>query len=131
MRFISCSHRGPTRAAVLVLGLASMALVGCPKQEDFPAALDLVVPPTPTNFVISNPSGTTYDFAWEVSDPSQVDVYRLYLLGGGFGPDELLLETPTPSHTQTFGFSVTGLQFAVSAVNVEGVEGYRDAETAP
>ena len=30
-----------------------------------------------------------------MSDPSNVDHYRLYLLGGGFVLDELLFETPS------------------------------------
>jgi len=117
-------------------GLATLALcgvlmlAGCPKQEDFPAALDVTAPATPANFVITNPSGTTYTFEW-TAVTGAVN-YRLYLLGNGLGPDELLGETTETNFTPpAFGFSAKGLQFAVSAVSDEGVEGFRAVATAP
>ena len=117
------------RVATLAVALLSIGALGCPKQEDLPAAPDIVVPPTPTNFVITlvdaqvNPPQYDYDFTWTMSDPSNVDHYRLYLLGGGFVPDELLFETPNTTFPATFSYSLVGLQFAVSAVSPEGVEG--------
>jgi len=116
-------------AAVTLFGV--LVLAGCPKQEDFPTALELDVPDTPADFVISNPSGTTYTFEWTAVAGS-VDHYRLYLLGNGLGPDELLAETALTSLTPpAFGFDAGGLQFAVSAVSTEGVEGQRAVATAP
>ena len=118
-------------SAVTVALCGVLVLAGCPKQDDFPAALNVTAPATPTNFVITNPSGTTYTFEWTaVSGP--VDHYRLYLLGNGLGPDELLAETTLTSITPpAFGFSAEGLQFAGSAVSDEGVEGFRAVATAP
>ncbi len=115
-------------AAVTLFGV--LVLVGCPKQDDFPTALELDVPETPADFVISNPSGTTYTFEW-TTVPGAVN-YRLYLLGNGLGPDELLGETNSTSFTPPpFGFSAKRLQFAVSAVNAEHVEGFRAVAEAP
>ena len=117
------------RVATLAVALLSLGALGCPKQEDLPTAPDFVVPPTPTNFVITlvdaqvNPPEYSYDFSWTVSDPSQVDHYRLYLLGGGFVPDELLFETPNTTYPAVFSYSLAGLQFAVSAVSPDGIEG--------
>lgn len=117
-------------AAVATVLCGALVLAGCPKQDDFPAALDLTVPATPTNFVITNPSGTTYTFEWTAV--SGATEYRIYLLGNGLGPDELLAETTATSVTPpAFGFSAEGLQFAVSAVSDEGVEGFRAVATAP
>lgn len=132
MRFSRSTVRVPMIAlslAVLLLGV-----VGCPKQEDFPAALDVEVPPTPTNFVITrvDPTEFDYDFSWSISDPAAVDHYRVYLVGGGaLGGDELLFETPNTFYPATFTFSLTGLQFAVSAVSPGSVEGNRRVAVAP
>lgn len=133
MRFVR-THRFPIQLATLVLAILLVGVVGCPKQEDFPAALDLTVPPTPTNFVITrvDPDLTDYDFSWSVGDPTDVDHYRMYLIGGGqLGQDEVLFETPNTTYPATFGFELTGLQFAVSAVSQQGVEGHRKYATAP
>ncbi len=133
MRFVR-THRFPIQMATFALAILLVGVVGCPKQEDFPAALDLVVPPTPANFVITrvDPDLNDYDFSWTVADPTNVDHYRMYLIGGGqFGQDELLFETPNTTYPATFGFELTGLQFAVSAVSQQGVEGQRMLATAP
>lgn len=117
------------RAALVLFSLSLLAVVGCPKQEDFPAALDLVVPPTPTNFEITN-TGTAYTFAWTLSDPTDVDHYLIYVLGGEFLSDELLAETTENPWNYNPGISLAGLQFAVSAVSTQGVEGERAVATA-
>ncbi|HXV14926.1 MAG TPA: hypothetical protein VEC56_12040 [Candidatus Krumholzibacteria bacterium] len=122
MHFSRSTHRLSFRAAALALPILLLGVAGCPKQEDFPVALDLDVPPTPFNFVISN-AGTNYTFAWEVSDPAAVDHYLVYLLGGGLAPNEVIIETALTSVTYDVGFSLAGLQFAVSAVSAQGVEG--------
>lgn len=119
--------------AALALAILALGMLGCPKQEDFPAALDVVAPPTPSNFVITRvdpQGGFDYDFAWTISDPSEVDFYRVYLVGGGpLGADELIFETPDTTYLTTFTFSLDGLQFAVSAVSDGGIEGERRVTT--
>ncbi len=130
MRSLSSIRCFSLRGGALALAVLLVGVVGCPKQENFPAALDVVVPPTPDTFTIINPSGTAYEFDWAVSDPTNVDHYRLYLLGGIQGA-ELLVETTEVFYDVTFGFSVEGLQFAISAVTAEGVEGYRAEAIAP
>ncbi len=119
------------RFGAVALGLCGLLLVrACPKQEDFPEAIDATVPATPTNFVITNTSGTLYTFEWQAV-PGAVS-YRLYLLGGGLGPDEFLATTTvTQIPDLDLGAVVKGLQFAVSAVNAEHVEGFRAVAVAP
>ena len=124
MHCSTSTRRFMARAAVAFLSLSLLAVVGCPKQEDFPASLDLVVPPTPTNFQITN-TGTAYTFAWTLSDPTDVDHYLIYVLGGEFLEDELLAETTENPFDYNPGISLAGLQFAVSAVSTQGVEGER------
>lgn len=123
-------HRFALRAAFALLAISLLAVVGCPKQEDFPAALDLDVPPTATSFDITN-QGTVYTFAWTLSDPTEVDHYLIYLLGGEFAADEVIVETTDNPWIYDPGISLTGLQFAVSAVSAQGVEGERRVQTAP
>lgn len=117
------------RVATVAVALLSVGALGCPKHENLPTAPDYVTPPTPTNFVITlvdaqlNPPEYTYDFSWAVSNANQVDHYRLYVLGGGVIPDQLLFETPNTTFPYTFDYSLAGLQFAVSAVSPDGIEG--------
>ena len=119
MRCFARTHRAPLRALSVSLALVSLVTLGCPKQEDFPSPLDVEVPPTPANFVITNPQNLDYDFSWEVSDPSDLDHYRVYLVGGELSPDELLFETPNTTYLATLQFPATGLRFSVSAVSTE------------
>ncbi len=133
MRFVR-SHRFVSGLAAAAFAVLLAGVLGCPKQEDFPAALDLQVPPTPSNFVITRVDTLSldYDFSWTVSDPTNVDRYRMYLIGGGaLGQDELIFETPNTFYPATFTVEIAGLQFAVSAVSTEGVEGYKKYATAP
>jgi hypothetical protein len=131
MRCSPWSPRAPQRAVYVSLALLSLGALGCPQHADFPAQLELIVPPQPTNFVITNPQDLDYDFSWEVSDPTDVDHYRVYLVGSGFNDDELLFETPNTTYLATLQFPATDLQFAVSAVSTQGVEGQRTVTTAP
>jgi hypothetical protein len=112
-------------ALVLVLG-------GCPKHENFPTELDVTVPPTPSNLTITVPdASTTYTFEWEISDPTNVKGYRLYSIGL-FPTPELLAETTSTQVTPpAFGYSLTGLQFGVSAVSTDNVEGAMTTAVAP
>jgi hypothetical protein len=112
-------------------GVLLLVLGGCPKHEDFPTALEITVPPTPSNFNITVPvSSTTYTFEWEISDPTDVKGYRLYLIGLAPNP-EFLAETTSLQIVQTFASSLTGLQFGVSAVSNDNVEGLMALATAP
>jgi hypothetical protein len=122
---------------ILLLSLALTAtvavLTGCPKHEDFPQAINLQVPPTPSNFVITQPDTMLfdYDFNWSVDDPTHVEFYRVYLSGQGVGPDELLTETNLTAFLATFPFSASGVRFAVSAVSEDHVEGAKAHAVAP
>lgn len=118
-------------AAAAVCLLAS--LMGCPKHEQFPSDIVFVEPPTPANFVITrpDPEQNDLDFSWSVPDAGAVDRYRLYVLGGGVIPDELVLETTQTTALATLPFDPAGLQFAVSAVSTSNVEGKRATAAVP
>ncbi|HEU4364027.1 MAG TPA: hypothetical protein VFT13_01045 [Candidatus Krumholzibacteria bacterium] len=119
--------------AVLLVGLL-LAVAGCPKHENFPQPLNVQSVPTPDSLVITrpDPQGTDYDFAWYVTDPEAVvDHVRIYLLGEGFVPDELIAETSDNPFKASFATAATGLRFAVSAVSTENVEGARRVAVAP
>jgi hypothetical protein len=123
------------RAAVLCLLLLSIGVLGCPEHSDFPTQLDLVVPPTPGNFVITytgpNPQGGyDYDLSWTISDATYVDHYRVYLLELGTAP-ELVAETTNTSLPATLPFQITGLQMGVAAVSTGNVEGHYTSAEAP
>jgi hypothetical protein len=128
MRFDSRGRSLLTLA--LLLGTVFVS-VGCPKHENFSRPLGVEYPPRPENFVITNPQNYDYDFNWSISDPGAVKGYRVYLLGGEFGSDELIGETTQPSFLAQFPFSVANLTFAVRAVSNDNVEGLADTATAP
>jgi hypothetical protein len=124
-----------SRAALAGVLVLSAALLGCPKHEEFPTQLTLVVPPTPTSFVITyvgpNPQGGyDYDLSWAVNDPTTVDRYRVYLLDVGATPD-LVAETTNTVLPATLPFLITGLRMAVAAVSTGNVEGQSRTATAP
>ena len=119
----------------LVLGLGA-----CKKHENLPTALELVEAPAPSDFVVTslgvNGSGTfDYDLTWTVSDATNVDHFRLYLVGAGFAP-ELVHET-TPQETSDLALPVTlpsnaeGLQFGLSTVSTGSVESSITIATIP
>ena len=119
------------RAAAVCLLVLSTGLLGCPEHADFPTQLDLVVPPTPSNFVITytgaNPQGGyDYDLSWTISDATNVDLYRVYLVNIGADP-ELVAETANTALLATVPFQITGLKMSVAAVDTllggGGVEG--------
>jgi len=129
-------HQTLLRNGALALLFSLSALVlGCPKHEDFPAALDLVVPPTPDSFVITydGPNvngGFDYTLQWAISDPATVDRYRVYLIGASVEP-EMVAETDNTQLPATFPFRITGLRLAVSAVSTGNVEGDSVEKIAP
>ncbi len=123
------------RAAALCLLVLLVGALGCPEHADFPAAVDLAVPPTPGNFVITyagaNPQGGyDYDLSWTISDATDVDRYRVYLLELGTAP-ELVAETTNTSLPATLPFQITGLQMGVAAVSTGNVEGHYTSAEAP
>jgi hypothetical protein len=119
------------RIAAIVTSCAALMIVlgGCPKHENFPTELDVIVPPTPTNFEITA-SGTDYTFTWQVSDATDVKEYRLYLVGLSPTP-EFLASSPDVTYSETFAYPVTGVQFGVSAVSTDNVESSLATATAP
>ena len=123
------------RAAAVCLLVLSTGLLGCPENADFPTQLDLVVPPTPSDFVITytgvNPQGGyDYDLSWTISDATTVDRYRVYLVSAGL-PPELVAETTNTALPATLPFQITGLEMAVSAVSTGNVEGGSTSAIAP
>lgn len=118
-------------ALTVACGALLLVLAGCPKHENFPTELDIVVPPTPSNFSITVAPGTTdYTFEWEISDPADVKNYRLYVIGLSLTP-ELLAEPTGLLVQQTLPYSVSGLQFGVSSVSTDNVEGAMAVADAP
>jgi hypothetical protein len=105
-------------AMLLVLG-------GCPKHENFPTQLSVVEAPAPTDFVINALPFTSgsydYDLTWTVSDPGNVDHYRLYLLGTGLAP-ELVAEPTGNALPISLPFNGQGLQFGLSTVSTGSIE---------
>lgn len=121
-------------AATLVLFGTLLAATGCTKHENFPTELETLPVPTPTSLVITrpDPQGFDYDFAWQVDDPDGVvDRVRIYLLGEGFVPDELIAETQDNPFMAQFSGAATGIRFAVSAISTEGIEGAAKTAVAP
>ena len=128
-------RRFSRRTAAAGLMVLSVGVLGCPKHEDFPTQLDLVVPPTPDTFVITyvgpnSQGGYDYDMQWSVPDATTVDHYRVYLLGVTAAP-ELVAETTNTLLQATFPFLITGLQMSVAAVSTGYVEGSSRIATAP
>ena len=116
-------HRCAAAVSLLVL---SIGVLGCPQHDDFPTALDLVVPPTPTDFVITdegpNPAGGhDYNLSWTISDATSVDRYRIYVLD--IGAPQLEAETTNTALDVTFPFQSSGLRMSVAAVSTGNVEG--------
>lgn len=129
------------KLAALVPACSALVLVGaCKKHENFPTALSLVEAPAPSDFTVTalgvNSSGTfDYDLTWTVSDATDVDRFRLYLVGGGFLP-ELVHET-TDQETSDLMIALTlpsnaaGLQFGLSTVSTGSVESELVTATVP
>ena len=127
-------------ALLVVCGALAGVLAGCPKHENLPTALDLVVAAAPDSFRITalgvNENGTfDYDLTWRIDDSAVVDRYRLYLVGAGFTP-ELVHET-TPEETDALALPVRlpsngqGLQFGLSSVSTGSVESAMTIATIP
>jgi len=126
-----------SRAALVAscLGIV-FVLSGCPKHENFPTPLDVVVAPVPGDFVINSnglnaESGYDYDLTWTTSDPSVVDRYRLYLVYGSGLPPELLAEPTGNQFSFSLPVNAVGLQFGLSAVSTGSVESDMNVQTVP
>jgi len=115
------------KSALMLAAIAMLfVLGGCPKHENFPAQIDLVEAPAPTNFVItslglSSSGSYDYDLSWTVSDATNVDHFRLYLVGISPTP-ELLDETTQNSLPISLPANAEGLRFGVSTVSTGFVE---------
>jgi hypothetical protein len=131
MRGLTIKKRGVLALPAFVL---LFALAGCPKHENFPTQLDLTVAPAPSDFVINAlpfASGTyDYDLTWTVSDPTNVDHYRLYLLGTGLAP-ELVAEPTGNALPVSLPFNGEGLLFGLSTVSTGSVESSMVIDTIP
>ena len=120
---------------LIACGATVLLLAGCPKHENFPTQLALVEAPAPDTFVITaqgvNPSGGfDYDLSWTISDPTNVDHYRLYLVGAGLVPE--LVEEPTGNFLPvSLPFNAQGLQFGLSTVSTGSVESTMKVSTIP
>ena len=136
--------RGINSFARVALIMAALGMVlilgGCPKHENFPTQLDVVEAPAPSQFQVAW-KGTNanseflYDLTWTISDDTNVDHYRLYLIGAGFVP-ELVHETDateTDAHILPIKLpgSAAGLQFGLSSVSTGFIESSMTAATVP
>jgi hypothetical protein len=126
-----------TRTTMLLIACGAMVLVlaGCPKHENFPTQVTLVTAPAPDTFVITAlgvnaTGGFDYDLSWTVSDPTNVDRYRLYLVGAGLEPE--LVDEPTGTFLPvSLPFNAQGLQFGISTVSTGSVESALKIATIP
>lgn len=121
-----------TRGALALSSFAMLfVLGGCPKHENFPTQIELVEAPAPKTFHVAakgiDATGAyQYDLTWTMADVTNVDHYRLYLIGAGPAP-ELAHET-TPEETDALflpikvPFNAQGLQFGISTVSTGFVE---------
>ncbi len=129
------------RIVVVMSALAALAILGgCPKHENFPTQIALIEAPAPDSFVVTslgiNSDGAfDYDLTWTISDNTNVDRYRLYVVGQGFAP-ELVHET-NANETSDMVLPVTlpsngqGLQFGLSTVSTGSVESAMTIATIP
>jgi len=132
---------GFARVAFIMAALGMVLILGgCPKHENFPTQLDVVEAPAPSQFQVAW-KGTNanseflYDLTWTISDDTNVDHYRLYLIGAGFVP-ELVHETDateTDAHILPIKLpgSAAGLQFGLSSVSTGFIESSMTAATVP
>jgi len=131
-----------SRVVIVVAVLAGLAaLGGCKKHENFPTQIEVVEAPAPSQFQVAwkgidaNDGAFLYDLTWTISDATNVDHYRLYLIGAGFAP-ELVHETDA---TETDAYflpiklpgSAAGLQFGLSSVSTGFIESSMTAATVP
>src|SRR6476646_6222071 len=94
-RSVSRSHtmrrtRIISRVVIVIAVLAGLAaLGGCKKHENFPTQIEVVEAPAPSQFQVAwkgidaNDGAFLYDLTWTISDATNVDHYRLYLIGAG------------------------------------------------
>ena len=136
--------RGTRIISRLVLVSAALAvfaaLGGCKKHENFPTQVVLIEAPAPDSFVVKsngvNSDGALdYDLTWSISDNTNVDHYRLYVVGPGFAP-ELVYET-NANETSEMVLPITlpsngqGLQFGLSTVSTGAIESAMTLATIP
>lgn len=117
-------------------------LLGCSKKhEDFPAPLNVSVPPNVTNVAVTNPQNLDYDVAWGIADVSTVQYYRVYasfdgaqftLVQDTVPTTSVLCPDPvTPCVRAQFTSFAPVAQFGVTVVSNENVEGAMVVESTP
>lgn len=101
-----------------------LCVLGCAKHENFPAPLDIKVPPVVTDLAISRPDSVKFDLTWNIDADAvdDVDHYNVYTLGA-FGSFDLAGTSPTPTFGAATTFPVEYLIFGVTVVTKENVEG--------
>ena len=117
-------------------------LLGCGKKnEDFPAPLNVSVPPNVNNVAVTNPQSFDYDVAWGIADATTVQYYRVY---ASFNGVDFILAEDTVSTTsaicpdpltpcirsQIEAFAPVAL-FGVTVVSNENVEGAMVIQSTP
>ena len=140
------SRRIPFFALGLVMAVGLS--LGCGKKhEDFPAPLDVSVPPNVSNMEVFNPQNLDYDVKWGIGDASTVQYYRVYasLNGVDFILAEDSVPTTSPPTCQTDccfdpltpcirsrieAFAPVAV-FGVTVVSNENVEGAMVVESTP
>ncbi len=134
------SRRIPFFALGLIMAVA--LLLGCGKKhEDFPAPLNVSVPPVVNNVAVTNPQSFDYDVAWGIADATTVQYYRVYASFDGvqfiLAEDSVSMtsvDCPDPltpcvrSHIQAFAPVAL---FGVTVVGNENVEGAMVIESTP
>jgi len=124
----------------LTAGALLLVIGGCPKHENFPTELALVQAAAPDSFEITSQGvnesgGFDYDLAWQISDETNVDHYRLYLVGAGIAPEFVHAtdadETSDRALPVTLPFNGQGLQFGLTTVSTGLVESAMTFATIP
>ncbi len=118
------------RRLLLVTAIVAFGATGCAKHEGLPTQLSLLTPPTPSNFVVTSPAAGDFDLTWDISDPTNVDHYNVYLVDPFFGPAKVA-EAATTTFLASVPGVTGGVEFGVAAVTSENVEGTMVFATAP
>ena len=119
------------RTAAFIIILLMVFVGACARHDDNPPPLhSLIEPPVPQNLTVTptDTTATRFDLRWDVSDPSVVDFYKVYLIDPIFGTT--FLDTTQSTTVQVItGVTFVTVTFGVSSVTVENVEGVQALKT--
>ena len=103
--------------------IIGLLVVACSEHDDVLPPIDVIDPPTPTNFQVETADLLTYHLSWDIDDPAVVKEYRIY---SQYATSELVLEgtTDTTVVDVISPVAIEGVVFCVSAVTVENVESH-------